>query len=442
MSTSSLELLRSRILASLGLTLAACGVADPVDDEAGVTTDPSGSSSSGSSSSGSSSSGSSSSSEGSSSEGSGTEEEPNPTAESPDEGFKFDMLEPDLAPLGDCTVMVGDGSLLGDHPDCPMTPDEGCGSGVYLGCVELPPDQTCAELCPRGDCIADWTNCQGDPFYDTPTEVCGPYLLEGMCCSIVQTTWPCSDGRPLVIAEHSRRASLVRGVEAAEIDLARFADLPLALRRRLGQRWVEVAQAEHASIASFARFTIQLLAIAAPPELIRDALAAAADEVRHAEAALALASAFEGQALDWGPLDLAGALAEPLDLAALVHACVDEGCIGETLAALELRVAAGECEDRRLAELLVAIAEDELRHAELAWRFVKWALDRQPDLRAGVAERFAALTIEAAEPESLDAHERERLRSLGYLATDERRRVELAGIRALLRPCANALLAA
>ncbi|MBT9554900.1 MAG: hypothetical protein IV100_02675, partial [Myxococcales bacterium] len=39
-------------------------------------------------------------------------------------------------------------------------------------------------------------------------------------------------------------------------------------REVLVQRWLSVAALEHASVGSFARFTLQLLAVGAPPDLL------------------------------------------------------------------------------------------------------------------------------------------------------------------------------
>jgi hypothetical protein len=448
---ASLDRLRARILAGLGLALAGCGVGSPaLDDEAGVTTDPSGDgnitddgsgtgTSTGTTGPGTTESGTT---EDSSSSESGTSESSSTDESSTSEDADDFPPEPDLPPLGDCTVMQADASVLEQHPDCPIMPDdpESCGSSIYLGCIEAEPGQTCERLCPEGDCIGNWANCQGDPFFDIPHNVCGPYEIDGKCCSIAQYYHICSDGRPFVIDDRSRLAALstIEGVHEGD----RFGRLPIELRRRLAGRWAAIAQAEHASIASFARFTAQLLAVGAPPDLIRDALAAARDEVRHAEVALALASAFEAASLGLGRLDVHEAIGEPVELEAMVLACVREGCIGESMSALELSVAAEACEDSELASRLTEIAEDETRHAELAWRFVRWAIDRRPDLRTKVAESFATLAIDVSEPESITPAERELLRSLGCLPADERHQIEVAGVRSLLRPCAAALLAA
>ena len=50
-------------------------------------------------------------------------------------------------------------------------------------------------------------------------------------------------------------------------------------RAHIAQEWTAMGLAEHASVASFARFTLQLMAVGAPAELLHAAQLGAADEV-------------------------------------------------------------------------------------------------------------------------------------------------------------------
>ncbi|NVB37378.1 hypothetical protein G6O69_06010 [Pseudenhygromyxa sp. WMMC2535] len=253
-----------------------------------------------------------------------------------------------------------------------------------------------------------------------------------------------ADGRPFVVDGDARTAELVAQRELElELELEDFEDeLPPEVREQLAAHWAGIARAEHASVASFARFTSQLMSVGAPPQLVVESLAAADDEVRHAEAALELAEAFAGRGLEFGPLDVDAAVAEACDLEQLTLACVSEGCIGETLSTLELATIAARCSDLGLAELLQSIADDEARHAALAWMFVRWALQRDPTLNQAVTARFEALArahvgagaVHSAEPypEILVEH--------GCLPADERERVIHEGVLELVLPCARALL--
>ena len=59
----------------------------------------------------------------------------------------------------------------------------------------------------------------------------------------------------------------------------------------IGLRWIGSAESEHASIASFARHTLQLLSLNAPADLLIASQTAAIDEVRHTEASYGVANA-------------------------------------------------------------------------------------------------------------------------------------------------------
>jgi hypothetical protein len=130
---------------------------------------------------------------------------------------------------------------------------------------------------------------------------------------------------------------------------------------------------EHASIAAFARFALQLLAVGAPPDLVMAAQRAMGDETKHAQLAFALAAAYGDRDLGPGSLDLDACLDET-DLPALVATVFAEGCVGETVAAVEALEALEHASDPAVRAALTIIAEDETRHAELAWRTAAWGL--------------------------------------------------------------------
>jgi hypothetical protein len=332
-----------------------------------------------------------------------------------------------------CSITFHSEGVL-EFPDCtlPVEDEFRCPTEFYLACAPAL-DETCESQCPNDGVCEE---CTDQPLVNAGIGSCGPYLIDGQCCAIIGLATDCwsdegeVEGRPFVVEGTLRLPAIELDPEPSDL-----------LRRHLAEHWARVAAAEHASVASFAQFALHLLALGVPPELIRDAFAAAGDEVRHAEAALAIASRHAGRSLRFGPLDVRGAAQHPEDLESLVTACVREGCIGETLAALELATAADCCDDPQLAALLRSISNDEARHAALAWRFVQWALARDPGLRPKVASLFASWQPSSSPPSSLDRATRDQLRRHGCLDPATRRRVEHEGLRQLLRPCANALLA-
>jgi hypothetical protein len=151
-----------------------------------------------------------------------------------------------------------------------------------------------------------------------------------------------------------------------------------------------MGQLEHASIAAFARFSLQLLSFGAPAELVEACTQALADETAHAKLCFAIASAYAERSVGPGPLDIEGSLTA-VSLVEVVDLVILEGCLGETGAALEALEALetrAALEDPVIAAAYRRIAADEQRHAELAFQFLRWAFEQQPDV---VAERVLAV---------------------------------------------------
>ena len=173
--------------------------------------------------------------------------------------------------------------------------------------------------------------------------------------------------------------------------------LTIAEREELARAWLATAALEHASIASFARFALDLMALGAPPHLVAGAHAAAEDEIVHARIAFAIASAYAGRELGPGALAFDGQRA-PLDLTTFARETFVDGCIGETIAAIEAREASRGADDPSVRSAHRRIARDEERHAELAWRTLAWAVREGGD---PVRETIRAALASARIPASL-----------------------------------------
>jgi hypothetical protein len=157
-------------------------------------------------------------------------------------------------------------------------------------------------------------------------------------------------------------------------DLQPNLDIDADVRARLARVWLEAAQLEHASIAAFASLALRLVAAGAPAQLIADAHAAALDEVKHARMAFELASAYAGERLAPGRFDVATRAAVGGSIAELAIETFVDGCINETAAAHQAEVAASHASDPVVAAALREIADDEARHAALAWAVVAWCV--------------------------------------------------------------------
>jgi hypothetical protein len=154
-------------------------------------------------------------------------------------------------------------------------------------------------------------------------------------------------------------------------------------RAALADAWERDALEEHASIAAFARFALQLLSVGAPPELVVAAQRAGLDEIRHARAAFALVRRYSGRDVGPAPLRVDDALGAT-SLAEIAELTAEEGCVGETLGAMLASEQARFATDPEAQTVLRGLARDEERHADLAWRFVRWAIDQGGDVSAAV----------------------------------------------------------
>ena len=222
--------------------------------------------------------------------------------------------------------------------------DRGC---LNLNCITIdacytdPDSAYCADYgCVHSDCpLSGACAIDGRPFREN--------LLSQPL--VAETTTTCDDCRWSSFTKNKHRQTLDMHVVST---------------------WSERAVGEHASIASFAAFVIALLTHEAPPDLIADALKAAADELRHAQLAFGRAAAANG-GKGLGPTALPSSRLDfNYDLTTLAKAVAQEGCIDETLSALGL---AQESEhENGDGDLLWDIARDEAQHSLLAWRTLQW----------------------------------------------------------------------
>jgi rubrerythrin len=274
-----------------------------------------------------------------------------------------------------------------------------------------------------------------------PPESCVPRHPEGRACS---TTGIC--GRPFLVDGEARLADVVRDQGGWTSPLApEVTGLDAETCTELAAHWSKLGAMEHASIAAFARFTLELLSLGAPAELVAASQRALADEIRHAKLCFGLATAYAGHSLGPGPLSSEGALgAQSLD--AIVETAIAEACIGETLAAVEAAEAAAHATDPSVRRVLLAIARDEKRHAELGWRFLAWVLDAAPTAaRSELRARLGEIVEDArrgTRAETYDTTTNTRAQALlghGVLDAEVRRATRLAALEELVTPLACAL---
>jgi len=223
------------------------------------------------------------------------------------------------------------------------------------------------------------------------------------------------------------------------------ANLPPEARSALAQRWREIGQLEHASVASFARFALELLSLGAPPELVEQTTSAMADETAHARLAFALASAYAGAPVGPGKLDVGGAMGD-LNACSILRTLVHEGCVGETLAATLAREELARTPDPVVRGVLLRIAKDEERHALLAWRALAWLVrgEAAAELSAALATEIQRFESEIATarkaPPAASPSANGNLAKYGVLEEREMAELRISVLEGVVIPAAKSLL--
>jgi hypothetical protein len=138
-------------------------------------------------------------------------------------------------------------------------------------------------------------------------------------------------------------------------------------RHELGAYFTRAARLEAASVYAFEQLARDLERLSAPRALVELALRSALEEVGHTRTMGALAQRFGGEpsAPVVVPQPERSAFAIALDNAV-------EGCVRETYGALVAFYQAEAATDAHVRAAMLQLAEDETRHAQLAWQVAQW----------------------------------------------------------------------
>jgi len=373
-------------------------------------------------------------------------------------------------PNGRCVSRPFEQGGLNDYCGCVYScqSDDECDAGQVCVCSGVVPTNHDSPVCAPANCTENSDCDSGECGISSFETGCGLAVAlacrddddacrldsecgQGLSCTLGESSlleWQCTGpgcavGRPLLVEGTPRTSAPEVGRRdwIAPEDIAPQLPKSAARRGALAAYWREVAALEHASVASFARFSLQLMSLGAPAELLADAQAAAADEVEHARLAYALASAYGGAPVGPGPLALDG-VAMALDLDGIVTSLVEEACIGETLGVAEALASADLTSDPVVREICQRIAIDEQRHAELAWRTLQWIVENF-DVRPTVVaayERAVTQILEtgAQAPEGSPVDGELRHPDLDPRSQAE---VRVAALEQLVTPAMQAILA-
>jgi hypothetical protein len=240
------------------------------------------------------------------------------------------------------------------------------------GCFVVPAEQT---TCPPADSLnlddlfsGDASHCGEEVVAlkgEGRREQAGQALVEACCypAEVTDGDSNCVIGRPYWDGGVQRQAPLLSSAAVATaVDAERAA------------AWALAGAGEHASVAAFARLSLELMSFGAPISLLRDVHQAALEEVEHAKLCWELARLFGGAEVTPGRFPFQTPPNANIGLAELAAAAVRDGCLAETMGAHVVSIAAQHAPEPAVRAALLSIAEEEARHAVLSFRIVAWAL--------------------------------------------------------------------
>jgi hypothetical protein len=278
------------------------------------------------------------------------------------------------------------GELYGTCSPATCHTDADCEEGFQCRGFQDPTTNLCDAT--RFECQTADDTCQDNSDCTRSSgELCVADSTGAHHCKQVPCVVP---GRPFWVDGDVRAASAARREDwASELSTELDCELTEPDRAALADYFSRAGLLEHASVAAFARFALELLHFGAPLELVAGAHRALGEELEHARLCFSLASRYGGRSIGPGVLDVSGCL-DQLSLAAAVRAAVREGCVGETVAAVQAAEAFEYARDGEVKAALERIRRDEWEHAQLSFRFVRWALEIDPTLAGAVLDELSA----------------------------------------------------
>lgn len=149
-----------------------------------------------------------------------------------------------------------------------------------------------------------------------------------------------------------------------------------------------LARGEYGAVDAFSRVASTLARNGAPLDLIAAAAEIPADEIRHAEYALRMASLYAGEeiAIQMAPDSFDMPWGAPAGLEALDILMLELPTISETLAAALIDACRERAKDPVARALFSAITADEVHHLRLGWYYFAW---REPQWTRAERQRVS-----------------------------------------------------
>lgn len=365
-------------------------------------------------------------------------------------------------------IKTGPANCASPDPVNPCNSDDDCGEGEQCLCGTptrsisrcVPAECTSGSECELGSCgvasvdngcdLIERLSCFTENDMCRSAEDCDEFVS---CFPLViDDGWQCEEffcgeGRPLLDDGEARVAPLECSNDWVAT-LPKIDDVDLCQRDldHVIKYWRSVTQLEHSSVASFARFALQMMSLGAPAELLAEIQLAAADEVKHAQSAAEVLSALSGAPLSPGVLSIVDMSLETSRVA-LIESLILEACVGETLGVAEITEALRYCNQELVQAHLQQVLEDETRHAGLAWSSLLWLIESAPhDERSHLICVTQEMFRRAADDLGLTAHTvpvhvtpNLALNSWGVLSPSQTQAIRARAYHTVLLPCLREL---
>jgi len=244
----------------------------------------------------------------------------------------------------------------------------------------------------------------------------------------------CAIGRPFIQENQPVVASLNRSNGSWKRNDIGVVGGTKKQRQFAGQFYLDVARYEHASVASFNRFALELIKFGAPAHLVQQAQMAAMDEIRHAQSAFAIANQLLSENLQPGEMAIQCQLASSLEK--FTSAVLEEAAIQETLAVLlaaeQLRIV----QDPMIKSYLQEVVVEESRHSELAFATLRWCIEKGGEsIKTLIRNRLnSEIVLET------NNYPEQAIAALGLPSQSDLKDIVQVGIERVIRPSLLSLL--
>jgi hypothetical protein len=217
-----------------------------------------------------------------------------------------------------------------------------------------------------------------------------------------------------------------------------------AERARLAETWRRRAAAEYLAVSTFSVLAIDLVAAAAPADILSHCVRAQLDEIRHAELAIRMVEIYGGKRIQ--PPAGMSSLPDTPDRPKLEQAAANTllvSCVSETYATTVLTATRDLTTDPVAHAVLTSIYSDEVMHARLGWSYMRYAIERGGqavrDAAAAMVPRALRGVANVIERERPIGEVTEAVRGHGLMTPAEERVIYSGCVREVLVPGFEAL---